>query len=713
MKEGELPVRNTAIECLAAVAQHHGISVAVERLLHEHALEAGETPTAKLLTVARAVGLKARTVQFSWDELVSCQGVFPLLVRRADGSTLIVVGIRNEGAFVVDPLAPNPAPTMVPADLFRNTWQGETILLKREYALDDTEQPFGLRWFIPEILKHKAHFRDIALAALALHFIALATPIFFQLIIDRVLVHQSYSTLYVLAGGMVVLLVFEAVLGFLRQDLLLGATNKIDMRLARRTFSHLLALPIDYFESASAGVIVRHMQQAEKIRQFLTGRLFLTVLDASALVVFVPLLFLYSAKLALVVLVFTALIAATVFALIGPFRSRLQALYAAEGERQAMLVETIHGMRTVKSLAMEPLQRKQWDRRAASAVNMHFNVGRISITAQALTGLLEKLMLVSVIVLGAQDVFDLHMTVGALIAFQMISGRVAGPLVQIVSLVHEYQETAISVRMLAEIMNRPTEGRGAGGGLRPAFSGRIEFDSVGFRYPGITTPALDNISLRLPAGMVLGLVGRSGSGKSTFTRLVQGLYPVQQGVIRFDGVDVRELDLIHLRKSIGVVLQDNFMFRGSVRDNIGATKPDALFEEIVAAAQAAGADEFIERLPKGYDTLLEENAANLSGGQRQRLAIARALLPQPRILILDEAASALDPESEAIFIRNLAKIAVGKTVIIVSHRLSTLVNAHAIVVLERGRIVGAGRHQELLGRCEEYTRLWNQQSSHL
>jgi ATP-binding cassette subfamily B protein len=370
-------------------------------------------------------------------------------------------------------------------------------------------------------------------------------------------------------------------------------------------------------------------------------------------------------------------------------------------------------MRTVKALAIEPSQRRIWDQRSAEAITMHFRVGRVSITGNAITDFLGKLLPVVIIVIGAQQVFDQTLSVGALIAFQMISGRVVSPLIAMVGLVNEYQETALSVRMLGEVMNRPPEGRMGAGGLRPPLQGEISFDEVSFSYPGATTPALNKASFTIAAGSVVGIVGRSGSGKTTLTKLIQGLYPLQAGLVRFDGVDAREIDLSHLRRQIGVVLQENFLFRGTVRENLVATKPDASFEDIVAAAQAAGADEFIERMPKGYDTLLEENAANLSGGQKQRLSIARSLLASPRILVLDEAASALDPESESIFIRNLSRIAVGRTVVMISHRLSTLVNADAILVMQSGQLVDAGRHSELLTRCETYQTLWNQQTSHI
>jgi ATP-binding cassette subfamily B protein len=400
-------------------------------------------------------------------------------------------------------------------------------------------------------------------------------------------------------------------------------------------------------------------------------------------------------------------------ALLPTYRFRLNALYYAEGKRQSMLVETIHGMRTVKALAIEPSQRRNWDQFSAEAITMHFRVGQLGLTGGAITDFMGKLLPVTIIVLGAQDVFDQTLTMGALIAFQMISGRVVGPLISLVGLINEYEQTALSVGYLGDVMNRQPEGRLGAGGLRPQLAGQITFDEVTFRYPGSSAAALDRTSFTIPAGVIVGIVGRSGSGKTTLTKIIQGLYSVQEGIVRFDGTDAREFDLAYLRRQIGVVLQENFLFRGTVRENISMAKPDATFEDIVASAEAAGADEFIERLPQGYDTLLEENAANLSGGQKQRLSIARALLTKPRILILDEAASALDPESEAIFINNLSRIAVGRTVVMISHRLSTLVNAHAILVMQHGRLVDSGRHEELLLRSPIYEHLWNQQTSHL
>ena len=709
---------HTIVQCLTAIAQHHGLQVNPERLIHEYALTDEEPPTSLVLRMASEIGMKACEKKLSWNGLFAQKGVFPTLARLNGGKGVIVVGVNpgeagKEGhVAILDPSAETAGAVWVDKEKFCGIWDGEIIFLKRNHSLSDESQPFGLRWFIPEILKQKTAFRDIAITAVALTFLGLASPIFFQLVIDKVLVHQSISTLAVLTVGVVSAMAFEALFGYLRQIMLLSATNKIDMRITRRAFGHLLSLPIDYFETTSAGVVTRNMLQIEQIRNFLTGRLFFTALDTASLIIYIPILFFYSFKLALIVLAFSVVISGIIFALLPTYKRQLDAVNSAEGKRQGLLVETIHGMRTVKALAIEPVQRRLWDQLSAESITRHFRVAKTGITGNAFTAFLGNLLPVTIIFIGAQGVFDQTMTLGVLIGFQMLSGRVSGPLMQIVGLINEYQQTRVSVELLGQIMNRPPEGRG-GGGLRPLLKGEISFDEVTFRYPGASVTALDRATFTIPAGAVVGIVGRSGSGKTTLAKLIQGLYAVQEGVVRFDGLDAREIDLSHLRKQIGIVMQENFLFRGTVRQNITATKPDASFEEVVASAQAAGADEFIERLPQGYDTLLEENGSNLSGGQKQRLSIARSLLSQPHVLILDEAASALDPESEAIFIKNLSKIAVGRTVVMISHRLSTLVNAHAILVMQQGRLADAGRHEELLTRCETYQQLWNQQTSHL
>jgi ATP-binding cassette subfamily B protein len=673
-----------------------------------------------VLRIAKDIGLKTRVVKMDWQKLAGLGEGYPVIALLSNGQAVIVSGFKSGNdkddpkaseweIVLVDPTSNKRDFLFLKQEQFEESWEGEILLLKRFYKLSDTKQPFGLRWFIPEVIRQKKSFTDIAIAAIFIHFIALITPIFFQVIIDKVLAHQSYSTLHVLGTGIVIALLFDAALDWLRNFLLLNATSKIDVRVATRTFSHLLSLPVSFFEKATAGVLTKHMQQTSSIREFLTGSLFMSILDASALFMFIPALIFYSGYLSMIVIGMSLLLALIILALIPTFRRRLHDLYESEGDRQAMLVESIQGMQTIKALTLEPTQRKAWDEKAAQAVSMQYRVGKISISARTLSQFIEKIMSVVIIWVGAQLVFSGELTVGTLVAFNMLAGRVSGPLVQLVGLVHQYQETSLSVRMLGNIMNQPSEGGTGFGGLRPSLSGEISFEKVNFRYQQNLPLALNNIEFKIPAGATVGIVGRSGSGKTTLTHLLQGMYSPQSGLIRFDGIDMREIDLAYLRCQTSVVLQENFLFRGTVRDNIRMTRNQASMEEIIHAAELAGATEFIENLPQGFDTLLEENASNLSGGQKQRLAIARALLTQPSILILDEATSALDPESEAIVQKNLNKISSGRTVLIVSHRLMMLVNADFIIVLDHGKVVAKAPHSELLNNCEIYRTLWEQQ----
>ena len=712
------PPKHTAIRCLAMVARHHGMDVSDSRLVHDYSLDEEEPNLKRLLRIAKDVGFNAKHTRMNWRQLRQMGQAFPAIARLPNGNYVIMVGLQevaeNEGEkpveklAIFDPLADRADFIFLDRNTFEKTWKGEVILLKQHHSLLDPNQPFSLKWFIPEIVRQRTAFTDVAIAALFIHLIALVVPLYFQIVIDKVLTNNALATLQVISVGIGIALIFDAILNWLRGYLLLHATSKIDVRVSTRTFQHMLNLPMHFFEQTTAGVLTKHMQQTSKIREFLTGNLFMTMLDSTALLVFLPILYFYSPQLMLVVLVFSALLAATIGVLLGPYRRRLEALYQAEGDRQAMLVETIHGAQTVKALSMEPAQRKKWDQKSAQAVGMHYRVGKISVTATSLSKLLEKCMVVAIVWIGASLVFDSTISVGALVAFQMIAGRVTGPLVQLVSLVHSYQEAALSVRMLGQVMNRPPEA-GIGRGLRPEIVGRLEFEDVTFKYNPDASPALNQVSIKIPEGSVVGIVGRSGSGKTTLTRMIQGMYSPQNGLIRVDGLDMRELDIAHLRQNIGVVLQENFLFRGTVRENIAMAKTNATFQEIVYVSRMAGAAEFVEKLPLSYETMLEENGSNLSGGQKQRLAIARALLTDPKLLIFDEATSALDPESEAIVQSNLRRISNGRTVVIVSHRLSTLTTCDAIVVLEEGKVEAVGNHEKLLRDSKVYRELWYQQ----
>ena len=708
--------QQTRLSSFVLIARNDNTRADIREIMHEYAVGSEEIRENLFREIASHYNYKVRRVKLSWRELQSSTSVFPCIALKKSGKSAVLCGFRAlpEGemqAVIVDPESEqfNTPDRFIflSEKQFRDEFSGSFILLKKVYKLTDEEQPFSLRWFIPEFLKHKGIFGEIALMVALLTVFSLVIPLFFQIVVDKVLVNHAGNTLNVLGVGVLIVIAFNALVNYVRSYLLLFVTNKIDISTATRTFSHLMRLPLDFFERVPSGVLLKHMQQTEKIRGFLSGNLFFTILDICSLCIFIPFLLCYSVTLTLIVLFFTGLMALVIASLIKTFQKRLNELYQAEGKRQSMLVESIHGIKTVKALALEPVERKAWDDSTAYAIQSYFRVGKISMTAQSISQMLEMMMSVCIIWAGAHLCFEHIITIGALIAFQMLANRVTGPLVKMVGLIHEYQQIALSVKMLGVVMNTPPEP--AGGGVRNPIRGAVEFDHVSFRYRPDLPHAISDLSLQIRAGETIGLVGRSGSGKTTITKLLQGLYNVQQGIIRIDGIDIRELDKAHLRRNLGVVLQENYFFSGTVRENIALARQNASLEEIIYASQLAGADEFVQKLPRGYDTVLEENASNLSGGQRQRLAIARALLTNPAILIFDEATSSLDPESEEVIRRNLNAIARGRTVIIVSHRLSIVSRADKIVVIDGGRISASGPHEELIEQPGIYREFWNQQ----
>ena len=710
--------KQTKLFAFSAIASHHNSPVDLREIMHEYAV--GEEEVSELLfkQIVNDRQFKLKKITQSWERLQKSDSVFPCIVEKKNGKYAIICGFRKneekEEIVLVDPEV-EPQNTgsrfiFLSREDFQETYTNKITLLKKIYKLSDEQQPFSLRWFIPEFIKNKGIFGEIIMMVVLLTIFSLVVPLFFQIVVDKVLVNAAYNTLNVLGVGILCVILFNALTNYIRSYLLLFATNKIDISTATKTFTHLMRLPVDFFDRVPSGVLLKHMQQTEKIRGFLSGNLFFTILDIFALCIFIPFLMFYSMALTCIVLGFSALMALVIACLIKPFQRRLDELYQAEGKRQSMLVEAIHGIKTVKSLALEPVERKIWDDSTAYAIKSYFRVGKISMTAQSISQMLEMMMTICVIWVGAHLVFDHVISIGALIAFQMLANRVTGPLVKIVGLIHEYQQIALSVRMLGVVMNTPPEP--AGGGVRNALKGGIEFENITFQYRQDLPQVIKNFSLKVNPGETIGFVGRSGSGKTTLTKLLQGLYPVTQGLLKIDGIDIRELDKAHLRRNIGVVLQENYFFSGTVRANISLPKQNASLEEIIYVAKLAGADEFIQKLPRGYDTVLEENAANLSGGQKQRLAIARALLTNPPILIFDEATSALDPESENVIRKNLKAIARGRTVLIVSHRLSIINHADKIIVIDNGVQSECGTHNELLANNGIYSEFWKQQMNH-
>jgi ATP-binding cassette subfamily B protein len=642
----------------------------------------------------------------------------PVVLLFTDGTAGLLTAINSEHkvVFIKDPTAP-AADAPVPVDELRlsEVWAGEAVLLRATRGFSETDAPFSLRWLFGLVMQEKRSLREIGVASFALSLLTIFPPFLVMTVVDKVLTHRSYSTLALIAVIVAIAIFYETLLGYARRLIVLVVGARIDARLNLHVFNRLLRLPLDYFERHPAGETMYKISQIHRIREFITGRMLTAFLDLMTLCVLLPFLFWLNASLAWIVLACACVITIIILAFLRPLAVLHGRVVAAETSKQSVLGETVFGVRTVKSLALEPQRKALWDEKIAEAGKWRMAYAKLANWPQTLVTPIERFMWMGVILLGVYWALDdaSGTGAGAIFAFMMLSQRVAAPLVQMARLTDEYQDVAAAIGEAASVLNRPLEVDAASGGLRPRFSGAITFDDVTFTYGGTKTPALDRITFSVPAGTMLGIVGRSGSGKSTIARLLQGINRDYSGYLKIDGSDLREINLRHLRQSFGVVLQDNFLFRGSIRDNILAGRPGLTLEDAVRAARLAGAEEFIERMPNGYETYIEEGSPNLSGGQKQRLAIARALINDPRILILDEATSALDPESEALVNANLLRIARGRTMIIVSHRLSSLTECDQTLVLDKGKVMDIAPHRVLLERCTVYRQLWAQQNRHL
>ncbi len=707
------------LAAVIAVARFHGLDLRAEDF---RAAPNEVTPSpASLAAWARDQGLSARAGRFRWKQLFKLQGnetpASPIVLLLKDGGAALLVGCdaaRNV-IWLRDPAG--AATDAVPVDELRlaQAWGGEALLIRRMRGTAEGEQRFSLGWLMSLVVKEKRSLRDISIGSITLSALTIIPPLLVMTVVDRVVTHHSMSTLVLLSTILLITTVYETLLGYARRELVQVVSTRVDARLHLHVFNRLLGLPLDYFEKNPAGQINYRLMQVWKVREFLTGKLMGTFLDMFTLVFLLPLLFWMEPTLAWIVLVCAVIIALVILAFLPALRRVIGKLTVAESEKASTMVETVHGIRTVKSLALEPQRRAEWDERTAHAGELKLKAGRLANWPQTIINPIEAFIQRGVIMVGAyiamQDTTGI--AVGGLVAFMMLGSRVTQPLVGLARLIEDFEDVRASIGQVAMVLNNPSETAAMQGGLRPKFRGDVTFDALTFTYPGSKLPALDKISFDIPAGTMLGVVGRSGSGKSTITRLLQGINREYSGFLKIDGVELREINLTHLRRSFGVVLQDNFLFRGTVRDNITAGRPGLTLEDVVKASRLAGAEEFIERLPNGYDTWIEEGSANLSGGQRQRLAIARAVIADPRLMILDEATSALDPESEALVNANLTRLGKGRTMVIVSHRLSSLIDCNLILVMDKGTVVDMAPHRVLLERCAIYKMLWSQQNRHL
>jgi len=700
----------TALACLFRLGVQEGTYIEIAGVRRRYLLEGETIHIVQLVDVAGEFGLKAEPARFTWKKLRSTPFNHPLLLVLKNGNVVALMGLRRDGveaAAISDPLHREGEIGFVEREQLEQDWDGQALLIT-PLPPAQGKGGFGFPWFTSKLFAERRLLRDVVAAALVMHVIALSVPVFFQLLVDKVVPNQAFSTLYAITAGVGLLLLFDGGFNYLRGYLLAFVARKLDHTIANSTIDHLLKLPIDYFHANPAGVTAYKLQEASNVREFLASRLFNTFLDFTGVLIFLPVLLIYSWQLTLVVLGISAVSFLLLAIMSHEFRRKLRDVNEMEGRRKAFLFEILNGIATIKTLALEPRSMLRWRRYSDEAATKSLSLDHTAARARAMIGTLERGMSVGIGAIGVLFVLNDQMTVGALVAFNMLGLRLAQPLIHAAGLMQEYQKAVLSLKLLAQLML--TQPEPSSGQLAPKIRGEIEFEDVTFHYPGSPSPAVKELSFTVQTGQVVGIVGRSGSGKTTITRLLQGLYRPQTGLIKIDGQDLKELDLAHLRTQIGVVLQENFMFRGTVRENIAMTKPTASLEEVVQAAQMAGAHEFIQRLPHGYSTMLEEGAANLSGGQRQRLAIARALIHNPPVLVLDEATSSLDPESEAIIQQNLAGIAQGRTVIVITHRLSFVARANAIIVVDQGRLAQVGPHDALLRGCLPYNQLWSQQA---
>jgi ATP-binding cassette, subfamily B, bacterial HlyB/CyaB len=715
---------STTLRALAAIASRLGLDVSVDQLRRRFALEPGEPDTPKIIALARELGLEARALRMTFQELPRIARALPAILRAKDGGALILEEARSDPAkgtvaVIRDPGATDDVVLAIDELHLAEVWEGEAILIKRRHSVTDEQQPFGLAWLFGQVLRERRLFKDIVVAAFISTIFAIAPAFIFRIVLDRVLVNYSYSTLNILVGAILFLVTFETILSYLRRILTQVVTTRIDGRLSLYIMEKVLKLPMDYFERTPTGRIITNLSQVWQIRNFLTGQLFGVFLDAVPLLGLIPVMLIIEWHLALVAFALGGIIFAIVMLFLKPMRRLYHKVVLAEQAKGTYMNETIYGMRTIKSLALEGRRRNEWDARVADAVAARHALGLMANYPETLTLPFHRLIYSGCLALGAYmvlanqgSVTATSITPGALVAFAMLSMRLAQPLVSIAGLQRDLAEVRGAVGQVGQVVNAPPEEARANG-LRLPIKGEVTFKDVRFRYLPGAPYALEEVSFTVPAGSMLGIMGRSGSGKTTVTRLLQCLNSSYEGMIKIDGMDLREIDLMHLRTHIGVVPQENFLFSGTIRENIAMAKPDASFADVVRSAQLSGAEEFIERLPRGYDTEIQEGGSNLSGGQRQRLALARALLIDPPVLILDEATSALDAESEAIVNANLKRMAKGRTVLSISHRLSMLVESDAILVLEQGKVYDIGTHEELLRRCDIYKHMWYQQNRHL
>lgn len=692
--------------CLQVVGAFHQVEVDRISLQHQFAGHLETTFDGKtifgrqaILLAAQSLGLTVKIVHQDIRRLDKAP--WPGVAQHHDGRFFIIAkyipGHSVEGDSMPRLLIQyeGSPPEFIALEKLIVQWTGDVIYFSSKANFSGAMAKFDFSWFIPSLIKYRRILGEIMLISLVLQLIGLVTPLFFQVVMDKVLVNHAMDTLHVVAIGLIVANFFEVTLTAIRSWVFSHTSSKLDVELGSRLFRHMLNLPIAYFQSRRVGDSVTRVRELENIRSFLTGNTITVVLDILFSFIFFVVMFSYSVKLTLIVLVSIPLYVFLSVIFTPVLRRRLNEKFNKSSENQSFLVESISNIETVKAMAVEPSWVKKWDEQLAGYVSSGLSATNISTIANGGISLISKLVTALIMWFGAGLVIDDQLTVGALVAFNMFSGQVSQPILRLAQLWNDFQQVGISMSRLGDILNTHPEVMHQKSRL-PRLSGAIEFDQVSFRYRPDVPEVLRQVSLYIQPGEIIGIVGRSGSGKSTLTKLIQRLYIPDRGRVLLDGHDLSVIDTTSLRHQIGVVLQENNLFNRSIRANIALTNPTLPIEAVIEAASLAGAHEFICELPEGYDTIVGEHGTGLSGGQRQRIAIARALITNPRILIFDEATSALDYESEKIIQGNMRRICEGRTVLIIAHRLSAVRATKRIVVIERGQIAEIGHHDELI-----------------
>ena len=631
----------------------------------------------------------------------------PAIIQLKDNTYRVLLGLKPDEnrALTITPLAKHPESHTY--EELQEQMMGYVLILSHKNAISDVK--FGFKWFFNEIFKYKKIIGQVLLGSFVVQLFGLVTPLFTQVILDKVLVNRTIATLDVLAFAFIVVAIFELLLNLSRNYIFIHTTNKIDAKLGAKLFKHLFQLYYVYFENRQVGNIVARVRELDRIREFITNKSVSVLIDAFFSTVFLAIMFVYSPKLTFISLGFLAIIGLIYVTITPELRLRLEEKFQMGAHSNSYLVESVTGVQTVKSLAIEGSMFRKWEEKLGKYLKASFNLAIMGNFTGSICGFLQKAMTIAILYVGVMLVIENKLTIGQLIAFQMFSGQFSAPMLRLVGLWNEFQQTLLAVDRIGDILNSPVEIQSGNAITLNQVHGDIKIDNLSFRYNVDAPMVLNNINLEIKAGEKIGFVGRSGSGKSTITKLIQRLYYTTEGTIYIDGIDIRNINPVWLRTHIGIVLQENYLFSGTIRDNIALPRPNMPMEGIIQVAQIAGAHEFISKMPKGYDTEVGERGSSLSGGQRQRIAIARALISNPRILIFDEATSALDYESERIIRDNMAMISKGRTTIIIAHRLSTIKDCDKIVCFDNGYIVEVGTHEQLLSHDGYYKKLYEAQ----